>query len=56
MAFKYFKDEWNYIDMTGCTLFLIGMFLRFLSIGTNKNVFVAAKYKEFFLFFIFVFK
>ena len=41
--FYYFQDLWNYFDMAGCTLFLVGMTLRFVAVITNEDVFTAAR-------------
>lgn len=42
----YFENNWNYLDISGCLVFSIGMSLRFLSITTNENLFIAARYIE----------
>ncbi|CAF0758789.1 unnamed protein product [Brachionus calyciflorus] len=42
-VYKYFKDTWNYIDLFGCSIFLIGFSLRIASIFTNENLFIAAR-------------
>ncbi len=41
---KYFADGWNYIDILGIVLFLIGLVLRIVSLFTNETVFIAARY------------
>lgn len=48
---NYFRDGWNYFDIIGCSLFLIGMVFRVLSILVKKDYLVIAR----FLFFIFLF-
>lgn len=40
---EYLKDEWNYIDLAGIILFIIGMFLRFISMHTDENLFTISK-------------
>jgi hypothetical protein len=37
---KYFDDMWNYLDVTGCLLFIIGISLRFLALNLNENIFI----------------
>ncbi len=41
---KYFEDGWNYIDLVGCSLFFIGIILRFISVSMDENIFSYAKY------------
>jgi hypothetical protein len=42
---KYLDNSWNYIDICGCVLFILGMLLRFLAIAiTNEDVFTAARF------------
>jgi hypothetical protein len=40
----YFENNWNYFDIIGCLVFSIGMSLRFISIKTDENLFIAARY------------
>lgn len=42
-AMKYLGMGWNYIDIIGCILFTIAMALRFIALGTNESVFIAAR-------------
>ena len=41
---NYTKDPWNIFDFFGCSLFVIGMVLRFFSLFGNENLFKIAKY------------
>jgi hypothetical protein len=40
----YFENNWNYLDISGCLVFSIGMSLRFISMNSNENLFIAARY------------
>ena len=43
----YFANNWNYLDISGCLVFSIGMSLRFISLSTDENLFIAARYLSF---------
>ncbi len=51
----YFENSWNYIDLSGCLVFGIGIALRFTSIRTNESMFKAARL-TFSLLFSFIFR
>lgn len=41
----YFDDGWNVLDAMGCFLFLIGVFLRLISIAIlSYDVFIWSRY------------
>ena len=40
---RYFEDYWNYIDIVGCTLFFVGITLRFISLKTNYTIFLYSR-------------
>ena len=47
---KYLNNYWNFIDIAGCTLFLIGISLRFISLMTiDENIFDYARLELFLL-------
>jgi hypothetical protein len=50
---NYFRDGWNYFDIIGCGLFLIGMVFRLLSIYINRYYLVIARLFRFNFFFNF---
>jgi hypothetical protein len=35
---KYFDNYWNYLDITGCGLFLVGVILKFISMKTDEPI------------------
>ena len=40
---KYLDNNWNYLDIFGCVLFIVAMCLRFVAMVTDENVFIAAR-------------
>ncbi len=40
---RYFRNVWNYFDIIGCALFLIGILFRILSYFTSYAFFVVAR-------------
>lgn len=40
---QYFNSYWNWFDVFGIILFVIGFILRFISTDTNETWFYAAK-------------
>jgi hypothetical protein len=40
---NYFRDGWNYFDIFGSALFLMGMFFRFLSVHLHAGYLVPAR-------------
>lgn len=39
----YFENNWNYLDISGCLVFSIGISLRFLAMSTGETLFVASR-------------
>lgn len=39
----YFENNWNYLDISGCLVFSIGICLRFLAMSTGEGLFIAAR-------------
>ena len=42
---SYLRDNWNYLDITGCLVFSIGMIVRFFSFFLkDESLFIIARY------------
>ena len=41
---NYIADPWNYLDIMGCVLFIIGWIIRLISLNDDENIYAVAKF------------